>query len=435
MIGGVSPVHDGGVPPVQTLALDAINLSDIGFWALPHDVRDGAFKTLREQRPIAFFEEPDLIVDWIPRGPGYHAVTRHADLVEISRRPDVFCSGQGAVSIPDMPPVFLEFFGSMINLDDPRHAHLRGVVSRGFTPKVLNKLEDDVRRAATEIIDGVQARGGCDFATDVAALFPLRIICDMMGISRADEQLVVTRSNIILSQGDPEYVPEDADPVEAILDAGQTLAELVQDLGRHRRTHPTDDLTSALVNANVDGDSLSDQELASFFILLVVAGNETTRNALSHGLDALSHHPDQRALWTADFDAGAAAAVEEIVRWASPVIWMRRTATQAAEVGGHRFEAGDKLLLFYNSANRDEAVFAEPFRFDIRRDPNPHVGFGGPGPHFCLGAHLARREITVMFRELFARLPDIHASGEAEMLRSSFINGVKHLPCAFTPVG
>ena len=206
---------------------------------------------------------------------------------------------------------------------------------------------------------------------------------------------------------------------------------MMSELGAHKRRHPGDDLTSALVTAELDGERLTDQELASFFILLLAAGNETTRNAITHALMALCTYPDQRALWAADFEAIAPTAVEEIVRWATPVIFMRRTATRDAVVGGHQFHEGDKCILFYNSANRDERVFPDPYRFDVRRDPNFHVGFGGPGPHFCLGAHLARREITVMFRELFNRLPDIHVTGEPDRLRSGFINGIKHLPVAF----
>jgi cytochrome P450 len=415
------------------LSVDEINLSDLEFWALPDDVRDGAFKTLREQRPMPFFEEPEIDLEWMPPGPGYYALTRHADVIEASRHPELFQSGKGATSVPDMPVEFLEFFGSMINLDDPRHTRLRGIVSKGFTPRMLKKVEEDVQRGASRIVDEVIDKGEADFVLDVAAPLPLKIICDMMGIPSSEYATVFTRSNIILSQGDPEYIPEGSDAVAALLGAGQDLATLVQELGQSRRQRPTDDLTSALVNANVDGESLTDQELASFFILLVVAGNETTRNAMSHGLKVLTDHPDQRQLWASDFEALAPMAVDEIVRWSSPVIWMRRTATQDTSLGDVSFKEGDKLLLFYNSANRDEAVFTDPFTFDVRRDPNPHVGFGGPGPHFCLGAHLARREITVMFRELLRRMPDIEATGEPQMLRSSFIHGIKHLSAVWTP--
>jgi cytochrome P450 len=216
--------------------------------------------------------------------------------------------------------------------------------------------------------------------------------------------------------------------------AAQELNLLMTGLAEIRKDNPTDDVTSALINTNIDGEALTPSEVASFFILLVVAGNETTRNAISHGLLALTEHPDQRALWQADPSGIAASGVDEIVRWGTPVIWMRRTACQDTTLGGEELKAGDKVILFYNSANRDEDVFEDPYTFDVRRSPNPHIGFGAAGPHFCLGAHLARQEIAVMFRQLFERLPDIVASGEPDRLRSPFINGIKHLDCQFTPV-
>ena len=415
------------------VGLDEIDLSDIEFWAAPPEFREGAFLSLREQRPMAFFSEPEMPPEVpMPQGPGYWAVTRHADIVEASRRPEVFSSARGATSVQDMPEMFLEYFGSMINLDDPRHARLRRIVSAGFTPRMLKKLEEDVQRAAGAIVDDLLVKGGGDFVTEVAARLPLKIICDMMGIGESDYETVFNASNIILSAGDPEYMPEGVDPLSTLLGAATDLTNMVQDLGRHRRESPTDDLTSALVNTEVEGETLSDAELGSFFILLVVAGNETTRNAISHALVQLTDHAEQRDRLAADFETLAPGAVEEIVRWASPVIWMRRSATEDTVLGGAEVKAGDKLLLFYASGNRDADVFDDPFRFDITRNPNPHVGFGGPGPHFCLGAHLARREITVMLRELLTRVPSIRATSEPDRLRSNFINGIKHLECSIS---
>jgi methyl-branched lipid omega-hydroxylase len=216
--------------------------------------------------------------------------------------------------------------------------------------------------------------------------------------------------------------------------AAQQLNMLMLDLAAYRKENPTDDITSALVNTNIDGEALTDAEVASFFILLVVAGNETTRNAISHGLLAMTQYPDQRAHWQADPEAIAATGVDEIVRWGSPVIWMRRTVATDTVLSGTELHAGDKVIMFYNSANRDEDVFEDPYTFDVRRTPNPHIGFGAAGPHFCLGAHLARQEIEVMFRRLFERLPDIQASSEPDRLLSPFINGIKHMDCTFTPV-
>ena len=417
----------------EPTSASTIDLSDLEFWTRPWAEREAAFATLRRERPIAFFVEPEL--PFLPKGPGYFAITRHADILEISRQPEVFCSGNGATSIPDMPAEMNEFYGSMINMDDPRHQRLRGIVSRRFTPKMVQAAMDDVQTVTNRVIDDVIDKGEIDFVSEVAAPMPLILICNLMGIPASQHKLVFEKSNVILSGGDPEYIPEGENPIAAFLEAGAALANVVRELAQYRTKNPADDLTSALVNTELDGERLTDDEIASFFILLAVAGNETTRTAISHGLVALEQHPEQARIWRNDFEAVAPTAVEEIVRWATPVIFMRRTTTRDVELGGHQFHAGDKTILFYNSANRDEAVFADPFRFDLRRAPNPHVGYGGPGPHFCLGAHLARREITVMFRELFRRLPDIRISGEPAQLRSAFINGIKHLPVTFTPGG
>ncbi|MQA15782.1 MAG: cytochrome P450, partial [Pseudonocardiaceae bacterium] len=394
-------------------AIDTIDLSDIEAFArmsLPE--RSAMFATLRAQRPVAFFDEPEA--PFIERGPGFHAVTRWEDVAEASRKPGVFRSAQGTTGLADMPEEFLEFFGSMINMDDPRHARLRRIVSRGFTPRRIAALHGDVEHAATAIVDEVIERGECDVVTDIAARLPLKIICDLAGIPASQHDFVFDRSNVVLGAQDPEYVPEGANIVEALLGAANDLRELVKDLGAVREAQPTDDLVSALVNAEIDGERLTPDELASFFILLVVAGNETTRNAISWGVHALSQHPAQQAAWAADVDGLMPTAVEEIIRWASPVIFMRRTLAEPTTLGGTDLDTGEKVALFYWSANRDEAKFDDPEAFDIRRDPNPHIGFGGPGPHFCLGAHLARREMGVMFAELLRRIPDLHVTGEPQ---------------------
>jgi cytochrome P450 len=256
-----------------------------------------------------------------------------------------------------------------------------------------------------------------------------------MGIPESQTQFVFDQTNIILGLGDPEYVTPGTSPIVAALTSGRALVELMNEIGKDRRANPKDDLTSQLLNAQIEGESLTDQELASFFVLLVAAGNETTRNAISHGMKALSDHPAERRKWAADFERVAPTAVEEIVRWASPVIHFRRTVTQDTELGGQKLREGEKIVLWYNSANRDETVFPDPYRFDVTRTPNEHVGFGGPGAHHCLGANLARREITVVFGELFRRLPDLEISGEPAMLQSNFIHGIKRMPCTFTPGG
>jgi cytochrome P450 len=412
------------------LAAEHIDLSDTAFWGWPLADRRAAFAMLRSLEHPPFFAEPETP---FAVGPGYYALVRHADVVEASRNPEVFCSGHGATSIADLPVEFNEYFGSMINMDDPRHARLRRIVSRAFTPKMIQRFADDVARSAAKIADDLLGRGPCDFVDNVATRLPLTIICRMMGIPDGNYDRVLHNTNVILSGADPDLISEDLDEaVGQILGAGADLAALVTDLAAERADSPREDLVSSLITANIDGERLTSAELASFFILLVVAGNETTRNALSHALVLLTDFPEQRDLLMGDMAGRLEGAVEEIVRHTSPVMFMRRTVTQDYRMNGHDYHQGDKTVLFYWSANQDESVFASPERFDITRSPNPHVGFGAPGPHFCLGAHLARREITVMLRELLTRVPDIRAAAPPDRLLSSFINGIKHLPCDFS---
>jgi methyl-branched lipid omega-hydroxylase len=416
---------------VGTDGIDGLDLSSNEFWGRPLSERAASFARLRAQPRPRLFVEP--VVSFAEPGPGYYALVRHADVVEASRHPEVFSSARGATGIADLPVEFNEYFGSMINMDDPRHARLRRIVSRAFSPRMIARFEDDVRRAAAEVVDELLAAGPCDFVSHVAARLPLKFICDMMGIPDEHYETVFANSNLILAGFDPEYVSENPDEVVGqLLGAGQALADLVTSLGAARAQRGGEDLISSLVTANVDGEQLTSAELASFFVLLVVAGNETTRNALSHALMLLTEYPEQRALLLADIEGRLGGAVEEIVRYTSPVIFMRRTLTRDYTMNGQDYHEGDKAVLYYYSANRDEAVFRDPEQFDITRSPNPHVGFGAPGPHFCLGAHLARRELTVMLRELLTRVPDITAAGEPDRLLSSFVNGIKRLPCQFT---
>jgi cytochrome P450 len=409
-----------------------LDLSQSAFWEQSHVQRHAAYARLREMPSPPFFDPPPSPIG-ITDERGYYALARHADVAEASRNPGLFSSAAGATSIPDLPAEFNEYFGSMINMDDPRHARLRRIVSRAFTPRMIRKFEEDVQRTAADIVDDLLETGPCDFVRHVSARLPLKIICQMMGIGDEHYAMVLKNTNTILSGTDPEFISEDIDQaLTQILTAGAELAALVTELARSRQASPADDLVSALACANIDGEQLTPAELASFFILLVVAGNETTRNAISHALVLLTEHPDQRALLLGDVEGRIGSAVEEIVRYVSPVIWMRRTLTADAMLNGNPFREGDKFLLFYQAANRDPAVFADPDRFDVTRSPNPHVGFGAAGPHFCLGAHLARREITAISRELLIRVPDIRSAGRPDYLMSSFINGIKHLPCEFT---
>jgi methyl-branched lipid omega-hydroxylase len=408
--------------------VEGIDLSVTEFWALPLAERQEAFARLRAVGKPVHFDEPENPFN--AEGTGYYAFVSHADVSAASRQPELFSSARGATSVIDLPAEWNEYFGSMISMDDPRHARLRRIVSRAFTPKMIQKFEDDVQVTATSIVDDLLELGPCDFVQRVSAPLPLKIICQMMGIASDQYDMVLHNTNIILAGGDPEFLSEDMDTaVGRILTAGQELTDLVVSLAAARAEHPADDLISALASANIDGEQLTPTELASFFILLVSAGAETTRTAISHGLNLLTEHPDQRDLLLADVEGRLPGAVEEIVRYSSPVIWMRRSVTRDCTLNGNDYREGDKVLLYYWAANRDETVFTDPARFDITRSPNPHVGFGAAGPHFCLGAHLARREIRVMLRELMTRVPTIRAAGEPDRLLSNFINGIKHLPC------
>jgi cytochrome P450 len=386
-------------------------LADPGFWQRPETERLAEFARLRRlDKPV-----------FVAAGRGYHALVRHADVVAASRRPDVFISGPG-VTVP-RPARWVRFaFGdSMVNLDGARHARLRGIVSKAFTPRMVARIADNVGRIATDIVDEVLADRPDDFVAAVATQLPFRVICDMMGIpaqyrgeildhvDHATEGTGVARRRL--------RVPGRS------LRALARMHRIVARIGRERRRYPTEDLISALVTAG-----LNSRELGAFFSLLLVAGVETTRNTIAHGLTLLTRYPDQKALLLSDLDRYLAGFVEEVVRFSSPIIQFRRTVAKDHDLNGNRVRAGDEVVLFYVSANRDEAVFADPDAFDLTRAPNPHVGFGGGGPHFCLGASLARQELTVLFRELLTRLPDIRATAAPELVPSSFDNRIARLP-------
>jgi cytochrome P450 len=410
--------------------LSDIDLSDPEFWVQPRDWRFGAFKTLRDESPFHFFEERMVENSPIPPGPGYRALVRHDDIWHVSRNPQLFCSGNGS-NIGDLPVEINEFFGSMINMDDPKHFRLRSIVSKGFTPKEITALEESVRVRSRSVIDRMFERfpeRECDFVREVAALMPLQIICDMMGIPESDEEMIFNWTNTILGVGDPEYVGTFDDLVRV----GGEIFSYALALGEDRLKNPRNDIASVMMNAEVDGQRLSAQEFGSFFILLVVAGNETTRTAIGHGMRELTLNRDQRELWFNDFETHTKTAVEEIVRYATPVIHFRRTATEDTEINGQKIAAGEKVVMFYQSGNRDERVFTNPDSFDIRRPVAPaQVGFGAGGPHFCLGANLARREVAVMFNEIRRRVPTLEITSEPAYLQSSFINGIKRMNCAW----
>ena len=391
----------------------AHDLADPGFWRLPEPERLAFFAALRAlDAPVRFGD----------RATGFHALVRHADVIEASRHPKIFTSGTG-VTTPRPPRWVRAVFGdSMVNLDDPRHGRLRAVVSKAFTPRVLTGITAGVERLATRIGDDVAAGGTGDFVADVAGRMPFETICDMMGIPPAFRPSVLAQVDHTTDRSGGRWrVPGKS------LRALARLHRVVGAVARERRRAPADDLISQLATAG-----LSARELGSFFSLLLVAGVETTRNTIAHGLHLLTAHPAQRALLTGDFDGHAAGFVDEVVRVSSPIIQFRRTLAADYELRGHRLPAGGDVVLCYPSANRDETVFADPDAFDITRRPNPHVGFGGGGPHFCLGASLARQEVTAMFRELLTRFPEIR-SGTPVRAPSTFDNRIARLPYTTDP--
>jgi cytochrome P450 len=416
-----------GAYPADPAALDAC-LTDLAFWARPPAERMAAFARLREQdRPVFFAEQR---VPLVRSGGGFYALVRHSDVTEASRNPRVFSSEPAAAS-PEPPPWIPLVLGRpMVNMDGPGHARLRRIVARAFTPRRLALLDELTRLAAARIVDEMAAQGPGNFVTQVARQLPVQMIGAMMGIPERYQGLIAARvaamtaySGVRADLRRPGTLRLLAGNLEAIA----AFRRLVVRLGRERRREPGDDLLSALVSADAGGERLSIRELGSFFDLLLVASTETTSNAIAHGLRLFTGFPAQRELLMSDFDARIGGAVEETIRYASPIIQFRRTLTCDYQMRGHAFAKGDKVVMFYLSANHDESVFDHPAEFDITRCPNPHVGFGGGGPHQCIGAHLARREITAIYRELFARFPGIRAVGEPELLLSSFDNGITHL--------
>ncbi|MGW4521081.1 cytochrome P450 [Amycolatopsis sp. NPDC004378] len=359
---------------------------------------------------------------------GFYALVRHADVHAAGRMPTQFSSQPSAVSITDPPQQARRHATSIINMDSPTHGQFRRLVAAQFTPRRLARLDASILTAVRQITDELIDRGAGDFVAHAADRLPLRIICDILGVPQEYRQEILESSRAIISITDPEYRdPTRTDPVTTgLLTATARLRRVLAALVTDRRRRPSDDLISTLAAAVVDGRKITLDEIASFFILLCTAGNDTTRAAIAHGLVLFTRHPDQKSLLLEDLRGRIGLAAEEIVRCSSPVIWMRRTATCDVDLNGNRYRRGDKVVLYYWSANRDERIFHQPERFNITRSPNPHLGFGG-GPHFCLGAHLARREITAMFQQLFQRAPTIRADSEPAALHSDFVNGIKHV--------
>ncbi len=419
------------------LDLSAINLNDPELFQ-----REGAHEVLR------FLRNNDP-VHWNPPGEmsnGFWSITKYEDIRYVSRNPELFISSKG-IAGPGIRPEALQNLdfasqqqntggnASIITMDPPRHVQMRRLVNKGFTPRAVNAMEPEIRRTTNEILDRIDGRDELDFVLEIASQLPLAVICGMMGIGQKDWALMFELTNKVLGSGDPEYqteVPEEERGTGAAARATAmkglaTMMEYFRNVLEDRRQHPREnDLPTILLESEIDGEKLTEGDMLAFCFLLIVAGNETTRNGISGGLRVLCEHPDQKAKLLADMSL-MESAVEEILRWVSPLHHMARTATAEVELRGKTIRPGDRILMWYPSANRDEEIFPDPYRFDIARTPNEHLAFG-IGEHFCLGAGFARRELKVMFEELFRRYPNIDLAGEPGRLRSNFINGTKHLP-------
>jgi cholest-4-en-3-one 26-monooxygenase len=411
---------------MQRTGIDGIDLNDpMRFKNMEHHEM---FRRLRAEAPI-YWQPDDL------KGGGYWNVVKHADLIEVNRDTATFSSEIGGTMMmsgqypigedPDMP---FDTRGSlMLDMDPPKHTRYRLLVNKGFTPRMIGLIEQALQHRATVIVDNVIENGEADFVEDIAAELPLQAIAEIMGVPQEDRRKLFEWSNRMVGAGDPEY--QDNDQQGAFVE----LFTYSNELAALRREDPRDDIVSKLLGAEIDGEQLSELEFDMFMLLLAVAGNETTRNATAHGMHALLTNPEQFELLKRDPDAHIANTVEEVLRWGSPVLHFRRTTTTPTEIRGQAIDADERVLIWHISANRDEEIWDDPFVFDITRDPNPHVAFGGGGNHFCLGANLARTELRLILEELVQRLPDMQLADEPDRLLSNFIGGIKHMPVKWTP--
>jgi len=404
----------------EPLVAPGFDLTDPDLYA--RRVPQEEFAALRRAAPVRWNPQPS---DMGFNDDGFWAVTRHRDVVAVSRDSDTWSSYENGAIVRFLRGNTREQIELqrviMLNIDPPHHTKMRGIVSRGFTPRSISNLRDVLHERAHKIVKEAVEKGSGDFVTDIACELPLQAIAELIGVPQEDRHKLFSWSNDMVGYDDPEFEGDGEAASVEILSYSMVMAE-------ERRACPRDDIVSKLVSAEIDGDQLTSDEFGFFVILLAVAGNETTRNAISHGMLAFLDNPDQWELFKAERPA---TAVDEIVRWATPVTIFQRTATKDTELGGQQIRKGQRVGLFYRSANFDEEVFAEPEKFDVLRSPNPHVGFGGTGAHYCLGANLARLEIDLMFNAIADAMPGISKAGDAQRLRSGWLNGVKRLPVSY----
>ena len=404
------------------------DLSSLDFWQYRSpEFRDEAFKTLRHEAPISWWGPAENLVPLPPEmvTGGYWALTRYEDIRTVSRDSKTFISGKG-VLLFDAPPEMLEATVSFIAMDAPRHTKLRGLVSAAFTPRQMKQLEDKIATHAHDVVTELLEHEEGDFVQLCAKQLPMRMIAEMIGIGPEDNERLQLAAEALVMGGDPEFYG-DRDPLIVAGESIWAITQMATALAEERRAHPRDDLMTALVEAEIDGERLTTAEIAAFFNLLAVAGNDTTRHTTSSAAKALDDFRDQKSYILEDVDERLPVAVEEFVRWASPVSTFRRTATCDTALGGVEIAAGEKVVMFYRSGNRDETAFEDPYRFDVSRSPNYHVGFGGGGVHYCLGASFARTQLRCIFRELLTRAPDL-TLGEPTPMVSSIVNGIKRMP-------
>ena len=409
----------------MTRPFDEVDVSTIGFWQLSAEERDARLAVLREERPVSW-QRPAAGMGSLPgsEGAGYWAVVRHADVMTVSRDPETYSSAQGYM-IEEIPMEILENAGSFLAMDHPRHTQMRRLVSQAFSPRRVRVLEEKIAARATALVGDLLEQGEGDFVKTVAMPLPSLTYAEMVGVDEEDRERIVALADNMVAYNDPDAL-QGRDGLTLLMETLVGIYAEAAALVERRRVDPGDDILTGLVQAEVDGQQLTEEEIAAFLVLVSVAANDTTRNSISHGMRALGQFPEQRALLESDLEAHLPDAVEEIIRWATPVMTFRRTATRDAVLNGVTIAEGEKVVMFYNSANRDESVFPDPWRFDITRDAQ-HVGFGGGGPHFCLGASLARTMLRSTFRELITRAPTLQL-GEPKLLIGNFIHGITAMP-------
>jgi cytochrome P450 len=412
------------VSPPQQRSYDPLSISTLEFWSKTAQQRDETFRRLRAQRPVSWHRPIEGAL-MPPENDGVWAVTSHRHIVEVSKHPEIFCSGLG-IQLEEVPPDILEAASSFLAMDGPRHGALRRLVSAAFTPKQVARIHDQIRAQAKVIVDDLIEVGDCDFVAQVSKRLPMWTIYEMLGLPPSLRESAAHMADAMVAWAD-EDVAGGREPGEVLNDALVGLLSMGMEFAQQRRRDPGSDLMTNLVQAEVDGRKLTDDEIASFFVLLSVAGNDTTRNTISLAAKALSDFPEQRALLARDFEGTIGTAIEEFVRWATPVMTFRRTVTRDTELGGQQLRRGEWVATIFSSGNRDESVFENPHVFDVTRNPNPHVAFGGGGPHYCMGNILAKIQLREIFDQLVHRVPNLRL-GEPDYLVGNFVHAVKRMP-------